>query len=55
VGTFPGTLSGTAEARLRATIVIEDLFGETYPFSVSLDNSKGIIEPPAPNYEGDQM
>jgi hypothetical protein len=55
VGTFPGTLNDVAEAKLPATVVIEDLFGEQYPFSILLDNSKGIIEPPAPNYEGELM
>ncbi len=46
VGTVPGKLSGAAAAKLRATIVIEDLLGE-YPFPVLLDNNKVIIEPPA--------
>jgi hypothetical protein len=45
VGT--GTLSGAAEAKLRATIVIEDLLGEQYLFPFLLDNNKVIIEPPA--------
>jgi hypothetical protein len=36
-----------AEAKLRATIVIEDLLGEQYPFPVLLDNNKLTIEPPA--------
>ena len=47
VGTVAGTLSRAAEAKLRATIVIEDLIGEQYPFPVLLDNNKVIIEPPA--------
>ena len=46
VGTVPGTFRGAAAAKLRATIVIEDLLGE-YPFPVLLDNNKVIIEPPA--------
>jgi hypothetical protein len=47
VGTVSGILSGAAEAKLRATIVIEDLLGEQYPFPVLLDNNKLTIEPPA--------
>jgi hypothetical protein len=49
VKTDPGTLSGAVEAKLRATIVIEILFGEQYPICVLLDNNQGIIEPPASN------
>jgi hypothetical protein len=54
VGTVPGTLSGAVEGKLRATIVIQDIFGEQYPFPLLLDNNKGIIKPPAPSY-GDEL
>ena len=53
VGTFPDILPSTAEAKLEATVVIEDLFGEEYPFPVEINNSKGITRPTSPLPEGE--
>lgn len=48
LGTFTDPFPSTAGPKLDATVVIEDLFGEEYPFSIELSNHKEITRPISP-------
>ncbi|MFZ3211619.1 MAG: hypothetical protein WA188_08895 [Terriglobales bacterium] len=47
IGAAPDVLASTMGAELEARLVIEDLFGEEYPFLVKISNSKEVTRPPS--------
>ncbi len=55
VGSFPDGLPSTAGVKLPATVVIEDLLGEAYPFAIEISNRKGMTRPRSSLAEGGEV